>query len=251
MAAKGFARMAVAPCIDPNKRIVYVKQTYKLVFDKIRSVLNFTNWDEPFNLKKGASADFEMSLLNPASKAVFLVLWLYTLEPPFYVHLNRACLTNDQDLQPHLGPWAYALSTVLQATEAQRADKLPTGILNLQMGTNTLGSLSQSFVCFHATYMEPVTIGVIKMYKGITKYTFEQMAKDEKKRDMVGSVQFPNFVSAYTNMSQALDLISEPKPKLEPVLMVLCIQNLRQFHGFRLNSDQYSAHPQEGEIVFN
>ena len=77
------------------------------------------------------------------------------------------------------------------------------------------------------------------------------MAKDDKKKDMVASVQLPNFVTAYTSMSQALDLISEEKEKLQPVLMVLCIHNLRQFHGFRLNTDQYSARPQEGEIVFN
>ena len=53
------------------------------------------------------------------------------------------------------------------------------------------------------------------------------MAKDDKKKDMVASVQLPNFVTAYTNMSQALDLISEEKEKLQPVLMVLCIHNLR------------------------
>ena len=130
-------------------------------------------------------------------------------------------------MQSLLGPWAYALSIVLSQTEQQRQDKLPSGNLTMKMGNNELGSLCQSFMCFHATYMQPITLQVLDIFKGITKYTFEQMAKDDKKKDMVASVQLPNFVTAYTNMSQALDLISEEKEKLQPVLMVLCIHNLR------------------------
>ena len=98
MAMKNFMKVAATPCIDPNKRIPLVKKVYKAVFDRIRQILNFSNWNKPFNENKGANADFEMSLMNPESKAVFLVLWLYTIEPPFYAHLNRACITNDKEM---------------------------------------------------------------------------------------------------------------------------------------------------------
>lgn len=37
--------------------------------------------------------------------------------------------------------------------------------------------------------------------------------------------------------------------ELKIVLFVICVQNYWEYQGVRLNTSQYSAHPQEGEFV--
>ena len=55
----------------------------------------------------------------PTSKGVFLVLWLYSIEPPLYFHFNTACRHRDYTLLPLLGPFAFAIGVILNG-EAER-----------------------------------------------------------------------------------------------------------------------------------
>ena len=87
--------------------------------------MNFTNIDTPIEWSK----DPELGYENPHSKIVFLVLFLYSIEPPLYFALNDACRKKDKLLLPMLGPFAQALYWVLEGTERGRKDRFTKGEL--------------------------------------------------------------------------------------------------------------------------
>jgi len=55
--------------------------------------------------------------MNPNGKIVKLILWLYSMEPPFYAAVNEANRTRDKTLLTKLGAWSYALYFVLGDAE--------------------------------------------------------------------------------------------------------------------------------------
>ena len=61
--------------------------------------------DEPFKDSGGDQKD----LTNPYSKSACLILFLYSIEPPFYAYLNRAIRSHDSKEVKNLGPFASAL----------------------------------------------------------------------------------------------------------------------------------------------
>ena len=77
-------------------------------------------------------------MFNPNSRAVFVVLWLYSIEPPFYFYLNKACRRRDPTYLPMFGPFAAALFMVLRGAEKYRGDKLQSGkelyLINRDLG---------------------------------------------------------------------------------------------------------------------
>ena len=84
-----------------------IKSCYSTVFNLIRDLIQLDDNDKPFIATddlKAANQDY--NLRNPKSKAVFLVLWLYSIEPPFYFYLNQACRRMDATLLNMLGPFA-------------------------------------------------------------------------------------------------------------------------------------------------
>lgn len=68
-------------------------------------------------------------LRNPRSKVVCLILYLYSIEPPFYAELNSACRLLDESKLETLGPFARALFEILNCglTESMRKDTLRKG----------------------------------------------------------------------------------------------------------------------------
>jgi hypothetical protein len=71
--------------------------------------VNFPDMDKQFTRMDGSDYD----LYNPSSKACFLVLFLYSIEPPLYFFLNDACRKQNRALAPMLGAFAFALAVVL------------------------------------------------------------------------------------------------------------------------------------------
>ena len=69
-------------------RLMFVQKTYNQVFALIHRLINFPDLDNKFIAECG---DSEYDLWNPKSKACFIVLWLYSIEPPLYFYLNEAC----------------------------------------------------------------------------------------------------------------------------------------------------------------
>lgn len=89
--------------------------------------------------------------MNPNSKAVCLSLWLWTIEPPFYAAINKACIENDFSNLTYLGPLARAISIILSAAEEERADCLDTGDDILwDFPEHVLGTFNSSFLAFKA-----------------------------------------------------------------------------------------------------
>jgi len=101
--------------------ISQIHSSYTDGFDRIKKMINFPDMDKQFGY---LSKDGDYCLWSPTSRASFLVLWLYSLEPPFYFHLNQACRSLDQTLLQFLGPFARALYQVLGGAEVMRADAL-------------------------------------------------------------------------------------------------------------------------------
>ena len=77
----------------------------------------------PFD--EGGDDDYDLT--NPQSKAVFVILWLYSVEPPIYYHLNSACRRMDATMLPHLGALARGLSIALEHAEKKRQDRIIPG----------------------------------------------------------------------------------------------------------------------------
>jgi len=84
--------------------------TYDRVFQQLQTLVNFTDVDKKFT---SCWDNTEYDLWCPTSKACFLVLFLYSIEPPLYFFLNDACRKRNKALLPMLGPFANALYWVL------------------------------------------------------------------------------------------------------------------------------------------
>ena len=97
--------------------------TYQRVFIELERYINFPDLDREFT--DYGKDDYD--LWWPTSKACFLVLFLYSIEPPLYFYLNDACRTKNKALLPMLGPFAYALWQVLRYAERERGDKMEWG----------------------------------------------------------------------------------------------------------------------------
>ena len=67
----------------------------------------------------------DYNLWNPKSKACFIVLWLYSIEPPLYFFFNEACRLRNKAVVPLLGPFASAVGLILNGfAEYFRPDKI-------------------------------------------------------------------------------------------------------------------------------
>lgn len=85
--------------------------------------MNVDRPDEPLIISKYT----DNGLCNPDSKVVCLILWLYSVEPPFYAAINEASRTMDMDLIKMLGPFAKALYLIFEYVEFLREDRLECG----------------------------------------------------------------------------------------------------------------------------
>ena len=103
---------------------VKAKAAYQRVFAKIELLLNFPDMNQKFN----NNSDHDYDLYNPLSKGAFLVLFLYSIEPPFYFALNHACRKRDERFLPMFGPFARALNEVLIFAESNRKDAIKTAV---------------------------------------------------------------------------------------------------------------------------
>jgi len=63
--------------------------------------------DDPLNVINNIHD--ENSIRNPDSKVICFILWFYSIEPPFYVKVNKACINMEKENLAMLGPWARAL----------------------------------------------------------------------------------------------------------------------------------------------
>lgn len=100
--------------------------------------------DKPLKLGGGGETD----LFNPMSTAVAFLMYLYSIEPPFYYYLNQAFINRDRSMLKQLGPYSVALYFILQHAESVRKDTIRCGRDIDKWGSSKLGWLSGSFVLF-------------------------------------------------------------------------------------------------------
>lgn len=102
----------------------------------------------------------ELTELRTAdSKVVCFVLFVMSIEPPFYNDLNLACLNMDKSKLDKLGPLALVISEVLQGgwMEDQRKNCLPKGSDD-EFNVDDLGYFTKSFLVFKGSPMKSVWI---------------------------------------------------------------------------------------------
>ena len=93
---------------------------------------------------------------------MFLVLWLYSIEPPLYFHFNTACRHRDYTLLPLLGPFAYATGIILGGVaERGRGDGFKIGYLI--DGKNTMAG---AFVVFRGAQLPLHVVNRFALIKG-------------------------------------------------------------------------------------
>lgn len=99
--------------------MIDIKHLYRMVLKSVELMIYFTDMDKPFTFDE---RDEEYGLWCPSSKACFLILWLYSIEPPLYSYLNKACRQMDVTMLSMLGPWARALYEIVCNAECSRVD---------------------------------------------------------------------------------------------------------------------------------
>ena len=161
-----------------HARLVHVQETYLRVFQLIQRLINFPDLDKRFGKFEldvhGAELyNSEYNLWNPNSKACFIVLWLYSIEPPLYYFFNEACRLRNKAVLPLLGPFAAAVGAILGGAECDRADTIMPAY---KQPDSPLGCMAGAFLLFRGSLMPPHSIAKFALMKG--RPLFEQTMTD-------------------------------------------------------------------------
>jgi len=92
---------------------------YEDVFDYFFNTLKMIGPHEPLTAKFDPHNRQPVvnSLFDPCSKAACLILWLFSIEPPFYKFINVSVIGFDEQVLETLGPIARALYCMVGVTE--------------------------------------------------------------------------------------------------------------------------------------
>ena len=143
-----------------------VKKTYQNVFKVIQYLLAFPDLDKKFIGVGDDDPDYnsDYNLCCPSSKGTFLILWLYSIEPPLYFHFNTACRLRDWKYLPLLGPFAQATACILEgAAESYRGDGFKTGN---DIKNSPLNTMAGAFIVFRGSQLHPNEVNRYAITKG-------------------------------------------------------------------------------------
>lgn len=207
---------------------------------------------------KGGFRSLKEGLSDTSDASTQLILWLYSIEPPFYKWVGEASrdinvFESDPEHVNSLGPFARALFLIFYGAEGNRDDKLKIGMMQHKPSMNRidkLGFFNSSYLVFKATYMESEWILDWKMCFGLTGLKNPTNGKiDLLRRDKPAYMNLPGHVSAYQNLESALKFAYCKDETLKLVLFVILIQNQNKYPCFRMNKPCFSAYPNESEII--
>ena len=230
---------------QPLQRIIYIKRNYKMVFMKILEFAGITDIHEPLQY----SETEENGLYNPEGRAVMLILWLYSIEPPFYSYLNKAMRKLDTTYLQLLGPFAKALHVIIVEAEKNRKDALRNAEEIIRFKEeDPLGNQSCMFLHFKGIPMSEEALN-----------DWKEAVNSEKQlrnnRSIAGHIKLRGIMSATENVRLAIQNAlaqKETNPSMIPTLFVICFHNFScwyPYYGFRMNSQNFSAHHYEREMI--
>ena len=98
-----------------NYHLEKAYQQYKQAFDKLIGMVDLGDPDKPIEVN--------VLRFEPNNPIVQTILYLYSLEPPFYRHLNRACREKDISKVDKVGPFAATLGEIVRNQDAFREDR--------------------------------------------------------------------------------------------------------------------------------
>lgn len=126
-----------------------IKRHNRIVFRKIFSLIAF---EHP---EKDLVVTGPNGLHNPRSKATCFIMWLMSIEPPFYHALSLASMQMDLTLLEELGPLARAVHFVVTGAERYRDDKIECGFQTLMRDIkNPLSTFCASNFLFRCVAMK-------------------------------------------------------------------------------------------------
>ena len=187
----------------------------------------------------------EYDLWNPKSKACFIVLWMYSIEPPLYFFLNEACRLRNQNVVPLLGPFAAAVAIILDGrAEDRRPDKIEYG---RDIDNSPLGCMAGAFLLFRGALLPPHAVAKFAMMQGRGLYNvtkIDQSGKEwgksllggddakweeltQEKKMLAGFVCLPGATSTSVSFKVALEFAmpSQNANHHVPTLFVICCHN--------------------------
>ena len=94
---------------------------YDMVFEKLYEFLPIDK-EKPLCNESFFDDHHPYNLSRPDSPACCMILWLNSIEPPFYEYLKEACRESDEDKLLMLGPFAQCLYWIISRAESKRSD---------------------------------------------------------------------------------------------------------------------------------
>ena len=153
-------------------RLAVVQETYRRVFETIQRLINFPDLDKKFD-----TDGEEYGLWMPESKACFIVLWLYSIEPPLYYFFNEACRLRNKAVVSLLGPFAAAVGIILNGNaEKKRPDTIKGGYSH--PNKSSLGCMAGAFLLFRGCLLPPHAIAKFALMQGRRLYNETKIDKN-------------------------------------------------------------------------
>ena len=93
-------------------------QQYKMAFDKLMGMCELGDMEKPI----------EVNILrfDHGHPIVQTILYMYSMEPPFYKYMNKACREKDWSKIDKLGPFAAVLGEIVRNQDPFREDRQPS-----------------------------------------------------------------------------------------------------------------------------
>ena len=197
---------------------------YRIVFKKLQQVVkDATNqnhqeqgyccnrekleYDQPIPFRqveiRGEFQIIKTGFADPENFYVKTILWLYTIEPPIYADLNRACRERDESKIDSLGPFARALYFILNSAEMRRPDQMNPGVdLHTANQPDPHGPHVCSFMVYRGVLMDPEWL---RPYLDFVGKRGMQNADEED-----ATILYPNR-PAFINMQGSMSTTTRPE----------------------------------------
>lgn len=206
-----------------------IRMTKHVLQTKIIDPIDIQDWNAPMSEKNP-----EMNFKDGYSKIVCLILYLYSMElgyPPLYAEVNRVSRELDFTYLKELGPYAMALYFVTMWGNFERE-----GNESIVKTGKSIGGVEENLT------------GSYLLWRG-ARMRREWIRDFLDKRN--GSVKFKGFTSCSRSLRVALGFaFNDDDPDYMPVVFSIACSNYAGPLGVVMNSEAYTAYPQEGEVLF-